>query len=380
MKKTKLLTFFIAAVAFVFVGCGEQAPAPEDVAIAPVDTTAAAVTPVELGEDAHFASLFTQWFYQEAPWRTPTNRTPANDFVGGFVEESWGRPSYEELELMMQTASLASSARGRTPWYMVVVTDTETQRSLSQYDVEGEQRKGSDGTATVLIFSEWLLDDDERTDTVKDFFPREGFINAGILAGYLDIAANLMGYSTRMFMTSSTAAPPLGQRWTELEHFLGDHDYVWGSTGEVHSTENMVFVISVVIGTADPTVEAGATVALRPQNWTMWDPERWDPTTPFPHVGEVIIQALTLTDGVFTGTAPAYMDDITVQVTVENGEITEIIILEHQETQQFIDLAEASVVAQILNLQHIIGVDTVSGATEASEGIINAVANALGLR
>ncbi|MCD8144875.1 MAG: FMN-binding protein [Oscillospiraceae bacterium] len=82
------------------------------------------------------------------------------------------------------------------------------------------------------------------------------------------------------------------------------------------------------------------------------------------------------TDGVYTGTGTGYGGEIEVQVTVENGQITAIEILSHAgETESFFNRAIA-VVDSIL-LSQSWEVDAVSGATYSSNGIKNAVKNAL---
>ncbi|EWM54229.1 FMN-binding protein [Ruminococcus flavefaciens] len=67
-----------------------------------------------------------------------------------------------------------------------------------------------------------------------------------------------------------------------------------------------------------------------------------------------------------------------VTVTVENGEITDISIDSYKDDQQFFSRAENSVISEILGFQSV-DVDAVSGATFSSNGIKEAVANALGM-
>lgn len=82
------------------------------------------------------------------------------------------------------------------------------------------------------------------------------------------------------------------------------------------------------------------------------------------------------TDGVFTGTAQGYGGPVTTQVTVENGYITAVEVVEHSgETEAYFSqaepLTEAVVEAQTT------AVDTVSGATFSSAGILNGATEAL---
>lgn len=81
-------------------------------------------------------------------------------------------------------------------------------------------------------------------------------------------------------------------------------------------------------------------------------------------------------DGVYEGTGKGNNGDITVEVTVEGGSITSITLKEHTETEGIYEAAEKSVVADIIKNQTA-EVDAVSSATNTSNGIMEAVANAL---
>lgn len=83
-------------------------------------------------------------------------------------------------------------------------------------------------------------------------------------------------------------------------------------------------------------------------------------------------------DGVYTGTGTGFRGETSVTVTVENGEITDITINSYKDDQQFFSRAESDVISAILQSQDT-DVDAVSGATFSSNGIKEAVANALGI-
>ena len=322
------------------------------------------------------ASQFPAWFYEAANWRAPVNRTPDNDFVGGFIEDASGRPSYEEIETIMNMAMLASSAVGAANWYAVVITDTETQQSVMQFDVEGQPRAGSDGTVTVLLFGEWLLAPGYRT-APGGYSPRIGYFNLGILSGYLNIAAMSLGYSTRIFATTAYPGVALGARWAPFERFIEGAYFTHGLTGETHSAQNMKFAMIVVIGTnnpdaIDPVLESSTTIALRPRNWSFWDA---DAANGAARAAAIVVADIA--DGVYAGAARGYNSNIYVRVTVANGAITLIEITGHSETEVFLRTAADGVIPQIMEAQSVHGIDIVAGATAVSEGIINAVADAL---
>lgn len=81
-------------------------------------------------------------------------------------------------------------------------------------------------------------------------------------------------------------------------------------------------------------------------------------------------------DGVYEGTGKGNNGDIKVEVTVEGGNITSVVLKEHGETEGIYEAAEKTVVADIIKKQSA-EVDAVSGATNTSNGIMEAVANAL---
>ena len=65
-------------------------------------------------------------------------------------------------------------------------------------------------------------------------------------------------------------------------------------------------------------------------------------------------------------------------MTVENGVISSIEVVSYQDDSQYFNRAKSTVISEILDAQSV-DVSTVSGATFSSNGIIEAVANALGV-
>ncbi len=86
--------------------------------------------------------------------------------------------------------------------------------------------------------------------------------------------------------------------------------------------------------------------------------------------------AFNLADGTYEGEGTGYAGKIRVAVTVKDRTITDISILKNEaDTASFFERAKG-VIDRILQPQQL-EVDTVSGATYSSRGIINAVKNAL---
>ncbi len=80
-------------------------------------------------------------------------------------------------------------------------------------------------------------------------------------------------------------------------------------------------------------------------------------------------------DGVYQGTARGHKSDVTVEVTVKDGKIISIEVLEQNETKRFWSKAVA-VIDSILDKQST-DVDAISGATHSSTAIKEATKNAL---
>jgi fumarate reductase flavoprotein subunit len=84
------------------------------------------------------------------------------------------------------------------------------------------------------------------------------------------------------------------------------------------------------------------------------------------------------TDGVYTGTGQGRNGAITLQVTVENKSITKIEVLLNDETPTIFVGVENKLIPAIIRTQGV-KVDVVTGATYSSNGVLDAVANALGI-
>ena len=82
-------------------------------------------------------------------------------------------------------------------------------------------------------------------------------------------------------------------------------------------------------------------------------------------------------DGTYNGEAQGYGGTVSVAVTIQDGTITDVAIISaKQEDAAYFDAAKG-VIDEILKAQTT-EVDTVSGATFSSNGILHAVADALG--
>lgn len=90
---------------------------------------------------------------------------------------------------------------------------------------------------------------------------------------------------------------------------------------------------------------------------------------------ESIAEPAAYRDGVYTGTGTGFGGQMTVQVTVSGGKITDIQVLSSKDDSPY--LQNACALLQNIIASQSTNVDAVSGATYSSAGLIEAVRNAL---
>ena len=83
-----------------------------------------------------------------------------------------------------------------------------------------------------------------------------------------------------------------------------------------------------------------------------------------------------LKDGTYTGSAMGYSGKVNITLTIKDGKITEVTNT-NSDTRSFFNKAWRSIQPKILEKQSIEGIDTVSGATFSSMGILDAFKIAL---
>ena len=90
---------------------------------------------------------------------------------------------------------------------------------------------------------------------------------------------------------------------------------------------------------------------------------------------QVEFSGAVLADGVYQGSAEGYKSTITVEVTVEQGQVSAISVLEQNDTPNF--YANAATIPDTVVETQSLQVDAVTGATYSSAGLLNAIENAL---
>lgn len=91
---------------------------------------------------------------------------------------------------------------------------------------------------------------------------------------------------------------------------------------------------------------------------------------------EASLEITAVPDGVYLGSGEGYSGEIEVAVTVEQGKIVDLEIVAHSEKPTYLAEAAAMIPPQII-AEQTLEIDTKTGATESSRGIVSAVREAL---
>lgn len=88
-------------------------------------------------------------------------------------------------------------------------------------------------------------------------------------------------------------------------------------------------------------------------------------------------QAASYKDGTYTGEGTGNASKIQVQVVVAGGKISSVKVLKHGETEMLLNAAKKKLSKKIVQANGTEGVAAVTGASNSSKGIIEAVNKAL---
>lgn len=256
-----------------------------------------ASTPKGTGFDA---AKFPAWVQEEGIWRSVV----AASFKKGIANA----PTKAQVETIMNLVQKTPTSGGANDFFFLVLTDPAQQK-----DVVGD-RNASDGTVTVMIFTDRVLAekdafivlDPEGTfkfpQTAKvlpypanargnknvPFAPDRGYISAGTAAGYINLAAISQGFGTHMFLTPNgyydnrpyvpryvdAAKPHIESVYLKGKgyRYFVDGDYGASRTGNpagsfFEAYGNLRFALAVVIGTVDEAADSQLTAKTYPKNW-----------------------------------------------------------------------------------------------------------------
>lgn len=339
---------------------------------------------MSLAEEAFNPKGLIDWFNESYGWMTVAN--------GHWSSDPADRITREELDKIFEMATKQQNAVHWTPYFFIVVEDVEEQRKIIG-DAWGDPNDmATEGTVTVLVMCDQLLSEEEGHVT-----PYEGYYmhtpkaryDAGLTCGLLGVAAASLGYNTHYFGTINGEYAPkdIAGQYQSLSRYVKDeYQRVWGFrnayNGEISEETkfpvagNCIFIDAIVIGkpAAGETVETWGTNHARPQNWAYWDGVPNEKPSPAAAVKEDA--AIELGENEYLGVGTGKGGAVKVKVTVADGKLTAVEVVEHTETPGFFEPAVETIPAAIVEAQSA-QVDVVAGATATSNAIMTAVADAM---
>ncbi|MDO4865866.1 MAG: FMN-binding protein [Clostridia bacterium] len=373
--------------------------------IAALLVLALSLTPiVSLAESAFDPSGLIDWYNESDLWVSVEN--------GHWSSDPADKPTHEDLEKMFSMAMKQQSAGSRTEWFFIAVEDVEEQRKILGDQVAPPEDMATEGTVTILVMADHLLTEEE--GHVSPYgngyygWSYQARYDAGMACGLLEMAAASLGYYTHycgaingeyaQVDLPNDTPPKFG--WQSMNRYVKE-DYKRALSWYNHyGTEpddewvypvsgNCIFVCAIVVGkpVKDESVETWGSLHGRPDNWAIWDGVPNENPTPSiaareayaaEHAAEAEAEEtdIELGENEYLGVAQGNNGPIKVKVTVVDGAITDVNIVEHSETEGVADEAINTLPAAIVEAQSV-DVDGIAGATMASDAIKAAVRSAL---
>lgn len=337
---------------------------------------------------------FIEWFNESQLWMTVAN--------GHWSTDPADRISDAELEQIFSVATKQQNAVHWTPWYFVVVKDTEEQRKIIGDYWDSPENCATDATVTVLCLADQILTQEEgHVSPYEGYYMPTTFAyyDSGLTCGMLGVAAAALGYQTHYFGTVNGEYAPRdladGKYQSMSRYVSADDIRVWGFSGkEFPVSGNCVLVCAIVIGkpAADETVETWGSNHIRPANWKIWDgvPNDAPAAEEAAESGPRLPEGARIGDGrggvmagmdgdVLTATAKGFQDgDVTVAVTLDaDGKITAMVVDASSQTEGLGQLAsEEAFTSQFIGKTLPVDageIDAVSGATITTNAVIEAL-------
>lgn len=180
----------------------------------------------------------------------------------------------------------------------------------------------------------------------------------------------------------------LGVHLWEVGGIMGPEAFFNSSLKEMETSVAKLYGTQTVSATAvtdqSDSVTAENTGTSSAEKASTATAETTPVATPDPTVTDTVVAkanlflgSVDLKDGTYTGVAEAYGPELTVSVTVAGNVITDVHVVSHNENNvKYYGRAIDAVPAAIVAAQTPV-VDTISGATYTSNGIMQAVINAL---
>ncbi|KNZ41826.1 FMN-binding protein [Acetobacterium bakii] len=155
----------------------------------------------------------------------------------------------------------------------------------------------------------------------------------------------------------------LGLHLWEVGGAMGPNTFLTGVQREIENTVEQLYGKTTEIATTANVTEAAEPVSTV--------------TDTVVEKANLFLGNVDLTAGTYTGVAEGFGPELTVSVTVVNNQITAVEVVSHNERdEKYYGRAIYAVPEAIIAAQNPV-VDTISGATYTSNGIMQAVLNAL---
>lgn len=164
----------------------------------------------------------------------------------------------------------------------------------------------------------------------------------------------------------------LGLHLWEIGGIMGPESFFIGAERELQTTVEKLYGTSTVAATSQVADDAETEGSYNSEK--IIDSNLTDEVV---EKTNLFLGNVDLKDGTYTGAAEGYGPELTVSVSVADNVLTDVFVVSHNENnEKYYGRAIDALPAEILAAQTPI-VDTVSGATLTSNGIIKAVINAL---
>ena len=366
MKKSIIAA---TAAAMMLAGCSAPASAPAETPAAPVEEVSA----IDAAREQLKAFNATQ-----ESWMTVAN--------GHWNSDPAVQISDEDLNLAFETMAKCQNAVQWTPWYFIAVKDAEEQQKILGDYWAAPEEEANEGTVTILVLADQILspEDGHASEYGGYYMPTNfAYYDAGLASGLFQFAVESLGYKTHYFgtVTGEYAPTDVAGKYQSMNRYVSPEDIrTWGFSstvdGDIETTSkypvdgNCVFVCAIVVGVPAEGEEIATwgTNHGRPANYKIWDGTVYNETAA--PAGEAL--DIELGENQYLGEANGQDGTVSVVITVEDGKLTKVEVVPHQETEGVGTQAVEELPAKIVEAQST-DVDVVAGATVTSEAIKKAV-------
>lgn len=137
-----------------------------------------------------------------------------------------------------------------------------------------------------------------------------------------------------------------------------------------------IILDNLIAGSIEPPPTQTEQSTLAPKNEAIVQPTQ-KIQTPASAPTETPLDTPVYKDGVYEGTATGYRPGLVVEVVIDNGRIASVTVTDHNEKNEHFWGVPVERIPKLIVESQSTDVDTVSGATMTSKGIIDAVNDAL---